>query len=106
MTPQNIVYRMHYHHKLLNMRYVRICKVLCPIESFYEIKNRYKKITAQDRSIVDVGNLKIRSHYSALVSMMEKGFFDSSRKEEVKKIFKRMNEERNTTQKIKRSQKV
>ena len=52
------VCRVHYHHKLLNMRYVGLCKVLFPQESFCEIKNRYRKITAQDRSIVDVGNLK------------------------------------------------
>ena len=35
-------------------------------------------MTAQDKSIVDVENLKIKSHCNALVSMIEKGFFDSS----------------------------
>ena len=35
-------------------------------------------MTAQDISIVDVENLKVKSHCNALVSMMEKGFFDSS----------------------------
>ena len=35
-------------------------------------------MTAQDKLIVDVENLKIKSHCNALVSMIEKGFFDSS----------------------------
>ena len=46
MTPYNIVCNIHYDNKLLNMRYLGLCKVLCPKEGFYIIKNMYKRITA------------------------------------------------------------
>ena len=39
-------------------------------------------MTAQDISIVDMENLKIKSQCNALVSMMEKVFSDSSGDEE------------------------
>ena len=51
-------------------------------------------------------NLKLKSHYSAPVSMKEKGFFDSSGEEDGKKSFKRMYEERDTKQKIRRIQEI
>ena len=54
--------------------------------------------------VVDVENLEIKSHCNALVSMMEKGFFDSSGDEDGKKLFKRIYEERETKQKIRRVQ--
>ena len=47
-------------------------------------------------------NLKIKSHYNAIAFIIEKGFFDNSGVEEGKKIFWRMDEERDTMQKIKR----
>eukprot|EP00794_Sanderia_malayensis_P001808 gene1808-2025_t len=90
----------------LNMKCAEICKVLCPKESFYEIKGKHKKITPQDILFADVGHLKIRSHYNALVSMLEKGFFDSSGEEEAKTILERMDEERDTKNKIKKRQEI
>ena len=63
-------------------------------------------ITAHDILIVDVENLKIKSHCNALVSMMEKGFFDSSGDEDGKRLLKRMYEERDTKQKIRRIQEI
>ena len=97
---------MHYHHKLLKITYVGLCKVLCPKEGLYEIEKRYKNITARDWAIVDVVNLKIKSYYHALVSIVKKGFFDSSGEEERKKMFMRMDEERDTKKKIKRKQEI
>ena len=44
-------------------------------------------MTAQDISIVDVENLKIKSHCNAIVFMMEKGFVDSSGDEDEHQFF-------------------
>ena len=52
-----------------------------------------------------MGHLKIRLHYNALFSMVEKGFFDNSGEEEAKKI-KGMDEERDAKNKIKRRQEI
>lgn len=90
----------------LNVKCEEICKVLCPKESVSEIKSRNKRITAQDIFIADVEHLKIRSHYNALVFMVEKGFFDSSGEEEAKKILERMDEERDRKKKIKTRQEI
>ena len=48
----------------------------------------------------------MKSHCNAFVSLMENRFFDCSGEEEGKKIFKRMDEERNTNQKIKMNQEI
>jgi len=74
--------------------------------SFSEIENGQKKITAQDILIADLGILKIRSHYNALVFMKEKGFFDSSGEEGNNQILERMDEERNAKLKTKRRQEI
>ena len=59
--------------KMPNMNCAELCRVLSPNTSFSEIENGQKKITAQDILIADVGILKIRSHYNALVFIREKG---------------------------------
>ena len=87
--------------KRLNMKCAELCRVISPNVSFSEIENGQKKITAQDILIADVGILKIRSHYNALVFMREKGCFDSSGEEEVKQILERMDEERDAKLKTK-----
>ena len=53
-----------------------------------------------------MGHLKIKSCYNALVSMIERGFFECSGEEEGTKIFRRMDKERGTMQKIKRKQEI
>jgi len=90
--------------KRLNMKCAELCRVVSPNASFSEIENGQTKITAQVILIADVGILKIRSHYNALVFMREKGFFDSSGEEEVKQILERMDKERDAKLKTKRRQ--
>ena len=92
--------------KRLYIKYAELCKVLFSTARFSEIEKKYKKITAQEILIADVGDLKIRSHYKALVSMMEEEFFDSAGEEEVKRILKKMDEERDAKHKIKRRQEI
>ena len=49
---------------------------------------------------------RLANNIKALVSMMEKGFFDSSGEEEVYKILTKMDEERDVKHKIKRRQEI
>ena len=46
------------------------------------------------------------SHYRALVSMMDEGVFDSAGEEEVKRILRKMDEERDAKHKIKTRQEI
>ena len=88
--------------KRLNIKCAELCKVLSPTTSFNQIEKKHREITAQGILIANVQDLKILSHYKALDSMMEKGFFDSHREKEVNKILEKMYKESDAKQNQKR----